>query len=52
MLKYDERLDRVTADRTIPDPAKPVMSFGEDEEGEVYFMTYASNGRGIYRFVK
>ena len=28
------------------------MSFGEDEKGEVYFMTYSANGRGIYRFVR
>jgi hypothetical protein len=29
-----------------------VMSFGEDEKGELYFMTFAPNGRGIHRFVK
>jgi glucose/arabinose dehydrogenase len=51
-LKYDHKLGRVVANRSIPDPAKPVMSFGEDEEGELYFMTYAPNGKGIYRFVR
>ena len=51
-LKYDETAKRVTANRPISDPNKPVMSFGEDENGEVYFMTFAPNGRGIYRFVK
>jgi glucose/arabinose dehydrogenase len=51
-LKYDPKLGRVTANRSIPDPAKPVMSFGEDETGEVYFMTYAPNGKGIYKFVR
>ncbi len=51
-LKYDEKAKRVVANRSIKDPAKPVMSFGEDEQGELYFMTYAPNGRGIYRFVK
>jgi glucose/arabinose dehydrogenase len=51
-LKYDEKLGRVTEWRSIKDPAKPVMSFGEDEHGEMYFMTFAANGKGIYRFVK
>jgi glucose/arabinose dehydrogenase len=51
-LKYDEKLNRVTANRPIPDPTKPVMSFGEDEAGELYFMTYSPKGQGIYRFVK
>jgi glucose/arabinose dehydrogenase len=51
-LKYDEKAGRVTANRSIPDPAKPVLSFGEDEQGEVYFMTFAASGKGIYRFVK
>jgi glucose/arabinose dehydrogenase len=51
-LKYDEKLARVVANRSIKDPAKPVMSFGEDEEGEVYFMTFAPNGKGIYKFTK
>jgi glucose/arabinose dehydrogenase len=51
-LRYDPKLGRVTANHPIPDPSKPIMSFGDDEQGELYFMTYASNGRGIYRFVK
>jgi len=51
-LKYDEKLGRVTENRSISDPAKPVLSFGEDEQGEVYFMTYTANGKGLYRFVK
>ena len=29
-----------------------MLSFGEDEKGEVYFLVVAPNGRGIYRFVK
>ena len=34
-LKYDEKMKRVTENRPIPDPNKPVMSFGEDEKGEL-----------------
>jgi glucose/arabinose dehydrogenase len=51
-LKYDDKAGRVTANRPIKDPAKPVLSFGEDEQGELYFLVVAPNGRGIYRFVK
>lgn len=51
-LKYDEKEKRVVAFRPIPDRGVPVMSFGEDEEGDAYFMTYSATGRGIYRFVK
>jgi len=51
-LKYDEKAKRVTANRPIPDPTKPILSFGEDEQGELYFLVVAPNGRGIYRFVK
>jgi glucose/arabinose dehydrogenase len=51
-LKYDEKLARVTENRSIKDPNKPVLSFGEDEQGEMYFLTVSSNGKGIYRFVK
>lgn len=51
-LMYGEKEKRVTAWRPIRDKALPIMSFGEDETGEVYLMTYAASGRGIYRFVR
>lgn len=51
-LKYDEGAKRVVANRPIKDPAKPVLSFGEDEQGEMYFLTVTANGKGIYRFAK
>ncbi len=47
-LKYDETKKRVVANRPIPTPPIAVMSFGEDEQGEVYFMTYSNSGKGIY----
>ena len=50
-LKYDEAKKRVVANRPIPDPGQPVMSFGEDEPGEVYFLTASASGKGIYKFV-
>jgi glucose/arabinose dehydrogenase len=51
-LRYDEGKRRVVANRPIRDPNVPVLSFGEDEKGEVYFLTYTSTGQGIYWFVK
>jgi glucose/arabinose dehydrogenase len=50
-VRYDDSKGRVVANRPIRDPNVPVMSFGEDEKGEAYFMTFASSGKGIYRFV-
>lgn len=49
-LWYDFDKQVVTANREIPLPsAIPIMSFGVDEAGEVYFTTYSQEGRGIYR---
>jgi hypothetical protein len=28
----------------------PVLAFGEDEAGELYFATETVNGRGLHRF--
>jgi glucose/arabinose dehydrogenase len=49
-LRYDEGKRRVVANRPIPDRKLPVLSFGEDERGEIYFLVAAASGRGIYRF--
>jgi glucose/arabinose dehydrogenase len=51
-LKYSEKEKRVTEWRTIRDKSLPIMSFGEDDRGEAYLMTYAASGRGIYRLVR
>ncbi len=51
-LKYDEKAGRVVANRPIADPSKPILSYGEDETGEVYFLTTTINGKGIYWFTK
>jgi glucose/arabinose dehydrogenase len=53
-LKYDEAAGKVVANRTIPvsGPAMPIISFGEDEAGEVYFTLVAPNGQGIYTFAR
>ncbi len=51
-LKYDDAKKRVVANRPIPDPNVPILSFGEDEQGEVYFLTTTVTNRGIFQFVK
>jgi glucose/arabinose dehydrogenase len=48
-LWYDADKKVVTANREIPLPKSiPIMSFGEDEKGELYFTTYSAEGQGIY----
>jgi glucose/arabinose dehydrogenase len=49
-LRYDEEKQQVTGNYAIPDNKQPIISFGEDEEGDVYFLIVAANGKGIYRF--
>lgn len=51
-LRYDDAQKRVVANQPIADPKVAIMSFGEDEKGEVYFMTYSATGKGIHRFVE
>ena len=47
-LWYDKAAGRVTANRTIVPKGFPVMSFGEDDEGETY---YATQEGGLWKFV-
>jgi glucose/arabinose dehydrogenase len=51
-LKYDPAQKRVVANRPIPSGAPAVMSFGEDEKGEVYFMTHHPDGKGVFRLTR
>ncbi len=51
-LWYDTAKGRVVANREIKGPSRPVVSFGEDEKGEAYFLTLTPNGQSIYRFAK
>ena len=49
-LKYDARTGKVTENRTIAwPPSLPVVTYGEDEEGDVYFTTVTSGGM-IFRY--
>jgi glucose/arabinose dehydrogenase len=50
-LKYDHEAGQVIANMGIPSKTtNQVISYGEDEEGEVYFVLVSPTGRGIYRF--
>lgn len=49
-LKFDQEKKAVEWNREIPSNPLPVITYGEDEAGEVYFAVVAPNGRGIYRF--
>jgi glucose/arabinose dehydrogenase len=52
VLTYDKKLGRVTANREIKSANVPILSFGEDQEGEAYLLTFTQSGQGIYRIVK
>lgn len=51
-LQYDEAKKRVVANRPIPSRSHAVLSFGEDEQGEVYYLIATPSGQGIWHFVK
>lgn len=49
-LQYDEDSRQVVANREIPLPRPiPIMSFGEDDQGDAYFMTYSETPQCVYR---
>jgi quinoprotein glucose dehydrogenase len=47
-LKYDKAKKQVTENRRLGNPKLPVMSFGEDQQGEQYFTTPVG---AIYKLV-
>ncbi len=51
-LSYDEARGRVVANRPIKSRGIPILSFGEDEQGEVYFLEETATGKGISWFVR
>ncbi len=51
-LRYDEAKKRVVANRPITAHGFPILSFGEDEKGEVYFLEETPTGKGIHWYVK
>ncbi|MDX1962422.1 MAG: PQQ-dependent sugar dehydrogenase [Pirellulales bacterium] len=49
-LDYDQKSQKVLGNYEIPSPSLPVITYGEDEAGEVYLSIVTPNGKGIYRF--
>jgi len=48
-LEYDEQQKRVIANHSIATTGFPVLAFGEDEAGEIYYMLETASGQGVYR---
>lgn len=48
-LDYDHAAKKVKGNYSIPSPMLPIITFGEDEQGEVYFAVVSANGKGIYK---
>ena len=52
-LRYDAERQQVVSNDTIGRNRKlQVISFGEDEQGEVYLLTTSTDGKGIHRLVR
>lgn len=51
-LSYDPAKGEVTANEQVIPDSVPVLAFGEDQNGEVYYMTNSVRGDCIYRFEK
>jgi glucose/arabinose dehydrogenase len=51
-LKYDDSKKRVVANRPLERTRDLIMSFGEDEMGEIYYLAASYSNKGIYRFIR
>jgi len=49
-LYYDKERQRVVANRPIKTLAFPLLSFGEDDQGEWYCLTKSATGKAIWQF--
>lgn len=49
-LTYDESTGRATRNEQVIEKGIPVMAFGEDQNGEVYYMMDSARGECIHRF--
>ena len=49
-LRYDAAGKKVVSNHALQSDRKQVISYGEDETGEVYFLVVDPKGQGIYRF--
>lgn len=49
-LSYDPATGKATSNEQVIPDSIPVLAFGEDPSGEVYYLTNSSRGECIYRF--
>jgi quinoprotein glucose dehydrogenase len=49
-LKYDAATGKITQSMGIASTGLPVLAFGEDEAGEMYYTLETVSGRGVYTF--
>jgi len=51
-LGYDAKNGKLISNEQVVPQSVAVLSFGEDQNGEVYYLTNSSRGESIYRFKK
>ena len=51
-LKYDRASGKASKNLSIATTGFPVLAFGEDQDGEVYYTMETVTGKGIYKFVR
>ncbi len=51
-LTYDRDSGKATRNEQVIPESIPVLAFGEDQDGEVYYLTNSPRGECIYRFSK
>ncbi len=49
-LTYDQSTGQTTRNEQVIEKGIPVLAFGEDQQGEVYYMIDSARGKSIYRF--
>jgi len=49
-LTYDEKTGKAARNDQLLEKGIPVLAFGEDQKGEVYYMIDSAKGQCIYRF--
>ncbi|HBN76793.1 MAG TPA: glucose dehydrogenase, partial [Planctomycetaceae bacterium] len=49
-LDYDVASKKLRGNYSIDSNKMPVLTYGEDQDGEVYFSVESADGKGIYKF--
>jgi hypothetical protein len=49
-LSYDPATGKATRNEQVLPDSIPVLAFGEDPSGEIYYLTTSTRGQCIYRF--